>query len=143
MAVDFPSNPRSGSIGWTCASNIALVKYWGKAPGQIPKNPSLSMTLKEARTSTTLSYSYEPGLSKSELLFRFEGKEAPSFQDRIASYLESIESLLPFLSSSRLEISSTTISLTPLPVLLTTRLEAPEQVPYGLFQAHHQMLYMK
>ncbi|MFY8133263.1 MAG: hypothetical protein ACOVOL_08510, partial [Bacteroidia bacterium] len=29
---------------WSCPSNIALVKYWGKKEGelQIPANPSLS-----------------------------------------------------------------------------------------------------
>ncbi|NJK85011.1 MAG: hypothetical protein HC906_02565 [Bacteroidales bacterium] len=29
-----------------CPSNIAIVKYWGKHEGQIPKNPSISFTLK-------------------------------------------------------------------------------------------------
>lgn len=37
---------------WKSPSNIALVKYWGKKPGQLPGNPSLSMTLSKAVTYT-------------------------------------------------------------------------------------------
>ncbi|MCA1747855.1 MAG: hypothetical protein LC655_09175, partial [Bacteroidales bacterium] len=36
-----------GSVGWESPSNIAIVKYWGKYPGQIPANSSLSVTLAE------------------------------------------------------------------------------------------------
>ena len=35
---------------WKSPSNIALIKYWGKKPGQLPANPSLSMTLSKAVT---------------------------------------------------------------------------------------------
>lgn len=37
---------------WRSPSNIALVKYWGKLDGQLPANPSLSMTLDKAFTQT-------------------------------------------------------------------------------------------
>jgi diphosphomevalonate decarboxylase len=40
---------------WTSPSNIALVKYWGKKPGQLPANPSLSMTLDSSVTQTSVS----------------------------------------------------------------------------------------
>lgn len=40
--------------GWQSPSNIALIKFWGKRPGQIPMNPSLSMTLQLAFTQTTV-----------------------------------------------------------------------------------------
>jgi diphosphomevalonate decarboxylase len=106
MKIDLPDRPRSGTIGWICPSNIALIKYWGKKPGQLPENPSLSMTLQEAWTMTTISYTYVPGKTAKRLRFRFEGKEAPNFEKRIASYLNGLESLLPFLSRSHLEIDS-------------------------------------
>ena len=35
---------------WTCPSNIAIVKYWGKREGQLPANPSVSLTLEACRT---------------------------------------------------------------------------------------------
>jgi len=86
--------------------NIALIKYWGKKPGQIPMNPSLSMTLKEARTTTNIYYTYEPGKKVRELHFRFEGKEPPAFGKRIRKFLEKVEPHLPLLSHTRLEIDS-------------------------------------
>ena len=49
-----PQKIESGSISWRSPSNIALVKYWGKRPVQLPANPSLSMTLSRAYTEMTL-----------------------------------------------------------------------------------------
>ena len=37
---------------WESPSNIALVKYWGKKEGQLPANPSLSLTLSSSVTRT-------------------------------------------------------------------------------------------
>ncbi|MHC1706644.1 MAG: diphosphomevalonate/mevalonate 3,5-bisphosphate decarboxylase family protein [Bacteroidales bacterium] len=45
---------------WKSPSNIALVKYWGKKTGQLPANPSLSMTLDKAATYTWVK-AYPPG----------------------------------------------------------------------------------
>ena len=105
MMRELPDHMLSGTIGWTCPSNIALIKYWGKKPGQIPMNPSLSMTLQEARTLTKISYSYAPG-NESKLRFRFEGKEAPAFEERIRKYLFGLTKHLPVLSYTHLEIDS-------------------------------------
>jgi diphosphomevalonate decarboxylase len=99
-------NTHTGTIGWACPSNIALIKYWGKRAGQIPMNSSLSMTLQEARTLTRIRYSYAPGRSGRELQFRFEGRKAPSFEKRIAAYLDSVESLVPVLAHTRLEVDT-------------------------------------
>lgn len=106
MKPEMPATPLEGTIGWTCPSNIALIKYWGKKPGQIPMNPSLSMTLQEARTTMRIRYSYKPGYRGERLLFRFEGKEAPAFRERIRTYLDGLAALLPFLAQTRLEIDS-------------------------------------
>ncbi len=44
---------------WQSPSNIALVKYWGKKDGQLPANPSVSMTLSRARTITTVEAGWQ------------------------------------------------------------------------------------
>jgi diphosphomevalonate decarboxylase len=106
MKVEMPGRLHSGTIGWECPSNIALIKYWGKKPGQIPMNPSLSMTLNEARTRTKINYSHVPGRNGRGLRFRFEGKEVPAFQERVRKFLEEIELHLPFLAHTSLEIDS-------------------------------------
>jgi len=100
------SSPKSGTVGWACPSNIALIKYWGKKPIQIPMNPSLSLTLTEARTLTKINYKFHPGNRDRNLQFRFEGKENPAFEERIRKYINSVTPLIPFLSHTSLEIES-------------------------------------
>lgn len=53
----------------TACANIALVKYWGKAPGElnIPLNDSVSMTLSAATTTTTVWW--DASLSQDEIYF--------------------------------------------------------------------------
>ena len=46
----------SGSVAYSSPSNIALIKYWGKKVHQIPANPSISFTLNNCKTQTTLSF---------------------------------------------------------------------------------------
>ena len=106
MIPELPDQTHSGTLGWSCPSNIALIKYWGKKPGQIPMNPSLSMTLQEARTRMRIQYAYVPGKGGRRLRFRFEGKEAPAFEQRINRYLEGLVSELPVLLHTHLEIDS-------------------------------------
>lgn len=78
-----------GQVHWSAPSNIALVKYWGKRPGQIPCNPSVSLTLDQARTHMQLSWrgrtylKQEPGLT-----FLFEGKKALGFEEKIQKHLD-------------------------------------------------------
>jgi len=62
-------------VTWKSPSNIALVKYWGKYPAQIPANPSISFTLSVAATTTTLKYA--PGTGQIEVYL--EGVSTPSF----------------------------------------------------------------
>ena len=44
--------PETVSSSWKSPSNIAMIKYWGKREGQVPANPSLSMTLRNAVSRT-------------------------------------------------------------------------------------------
>lgn len=49
-----PGDRERVEVRWESPSNIALVKYWGKREGQLPMNPSVSMTLAKAVTQTTV-----------------------------------------------------------------------------------------
>jgi diphosphomevalonate decarboxylase len=44
-------------VAWQSPSNIAFVKYWGKKKGQLPITPSLSMTLRQSFTRTSVEAS--------------------------------------------------------------------------------------
>lgn len=93
------------SIGWRSPSNIALVKYWGKKRGQIPMNPSLSITLDSSYSDTRVQFTYT-GTGKTTVDFRFEGQANEPFAGRIITYLEKITPYLPFLRDLHLEIDS-------------------------------------
>lgn len=93
------------SVGHTSPSNIALVKYWGKFGRQFPRNPSLSITLDKAHTSTRVKFSKKDtqGIS---LTFKFEGKEKTDFANKIQKFLESIVEEFPYLPLYHLDIES-------------------------------------
>ena len=97
----------SGSIAWRSPSNIALVKYWGKKPVQIPANPSLSMTLSKACTELYLDFSPKTGKTGTWLEFLFEGKKQDNFEKKIAIYLRSLMSEFPALTGYYFKISTT------------------------------------
>ena len=94
-----------GEISWQSPSNIALIKYWGKSAGQIPLNPSISFTLDQAHTKTSIHYRRRVG-QEDWLRFTFEGSEAPSFSARIKSYLDSLRAIFPFIDLLAFDISS-------------------------------------
>ncbi len=97
----------SSSITWRSPSNIAIVKYWGKYGRQLPRNPSISFTLNNAFTETTLKYSKKESASdKIDLQFYFEEKENPAFAKKILLFLERISDIFPFLKELQLEIRS-------------------------------------
>lgn len=89
-------------ITWQSPSNIALIKYWGKHGIQQPRNPSISFTLSECHTETSIEW--EKGSGKAELIFNSE--KNLKFQTRAEDYLKSIRSYLPFLGSIDLHIES-------------------------------------
>jgi diphosphomevalonate decarboxylase len=96
-----------GTTGWRSPSNIALVKYWGKYGVQMPENPSVSFTLKNAYTDTFITYSSKTVAGKGiEMSFMFEGKPQAAFEAKIRTFLESIILHFPFLEQLKLEISS-------------------------------------
>lgn len=96
-----------GETAWRVPSNIALVKYWGKYGNQLPKNTSISFTLKNAYTETSIKYVAKTTNDKNiDLKFLFEGKENPKFTEKIQQFLESIIPHFPFLPHFSLEINS-------------------------------------
>ena len=59
-------------VTWRSPSNIALVKYWGKYGRQCPRNASISFTLQNAYTETSLDWSVKEDDGNIELEFEFE-----------------------------------------------------------------------
>lgn len=97
----------SGTINWVSPSNLALIKYWGKYSRQLPRNPSISFTLNQAATNTTLSYSTKekPG-DDINLSFKFAGAENEAFRIKLVRFLDSIKDIFPFLTQFNLHIES-------------------------------------
>ena len=98
-------NKVHGSVKWQSPSNIAIVKYWGKSPKgvQIPQNPSVSFTLSKCCTETSIEYEESDRFG---LHFRFDGKDSPEFQTKIAEFLKNQKADFPFLNGMDLHINS-------------------------------------
>jgi len=97
----------NGKVGWKSPSNIALVKYWGKYGNQLPLNPSISFTLSQAFTQTSIEYSSKKSSSdKIDIDFYFEGKLNPKFAKRVRFYINSLTEIFPFLKQLHLNINS-------------------------------------
>lgn len=98
---------KNGSSTWVAPSNIALVKYWGKHGRQLPMNPSISFTLKNSVTTTTLEWQEKSSFSKKiDLKFYFEGKENQKFGDKVEKFLTSITPEYPSLLNYTLVFNS-------------------------------------
>lgn len=94
-----------GQFTWSAPSNIALVKYWGKKPSQIPANPSVSFTLNHCKTITSLAFEKKAtGGHSFDLLF--EGQPKESFKPKIQKFFERIELYLPFLKDYHFTIDT-------------------------------------
>jgi len=92
-----------GKTCWKSPSNIALVKYWGKYGRQKPANASVSFTLENAFSKTTIKY--KNGKGKVNLFF--EGEKNTAFGEKIEKFIKSVEDINPFYLELDYEISST------------------------------------
>ncbi|MBG6130468.1 diphosphomevalonate decarboxylase [Aquimarina sp. EL_43] len=102
--------PEEGIVTCTSPSNIALVKYWGKKPVQLPENASISFTLDNCKTTTSLAYKRRDDAGEDfDFELFFEGKPKPDFKPKIQSFFERIQEYLPFLKqyTFRIETSNT------------------------------------
>lgn len=91
------------TVSWTAPSNIALVKYWGKHGKQLPCNPSLSFSLRESTTSTTIVFTPAKELKVS---LDFEGKENEKFRERLEKFFKGLGEVTHFFKSIDIRISS-------------------------------------
>ena len=91
---------------WRSPSNIALVKYWGKYDNQLPANPSLSFTLSESYTQTTVSLSADGTNESFPFDLYLDGEPKPEFKGKIQTFLERIAQDLNWLKGYRLKIET-------------------------------------
>ncbi|MGY5355784.1 diphosphomevalonate/mevalonate 3,5-bisphosphate decarboxylase family protein [Wenyingzhuangia sp. IMCC45467] len=88
----------SGKVSWQTPSNIALVKYWGKKNPQLPENTSISFTLSNCNTTTTLTYGKRQDLrSTYDFKVILDGKVQEDFKPKIETFFKRIEKYVPFL----------------------------------------------
>lgn len=94
----YPKKQIEGKVTWKAPSNIALVKYWGKVPVQLPANTSVSFTLDTCCTTTTLTYKPLAKRSK-EFVFSLliDGRQNPDFDHKIRKFLENADGYFLFL----------------------------------------------
>lgn len=95
-----------GTVKWRSPSNIALVKYWGKYGRQLPRNASISLTLSQCVTETSIDYHIDSESSGLDIAFYFENVHNEAFGNRIVRFLDSIQDILPWLASTKMEIRS-------------------------------------
>ena len=94
-------------VKWRCPSNIAVVKYWGKKPIQIPCNSSISLTLNNSYTEVKAQLHEKTTLEPVELNYYFEGELNEKFGKRVADYLADNIEHFPFLRIAAVTIHST------------------------------------
>ncbi|MDO4228357.1 MAG: diphosphomevalonate decarboxylase [Capnocytophaga sp.] len=98
---------QKGRVSAKAPSNIALVKYWGKRKGQLPANPSISLTLTNSFTETTIEFEQLANPSDDfKFDFFFEEKPKPAFHPKIITFFERIYEYMPFLKDFYFKIHS-------------------------------------
>ncbi len=106
-SIDSLYKKEQGKVAYAAPSNIALIKYWGKRPVQLPENASLSFTLNECRTETSITYRKRKDSGSSFLVtFLFEGAPKPSFEPKIHTFFDRIAPYCLFLNDFEFIIDS-------------------------------------
>jgi diphosphomevalonate decarboxylase len=74
----------------------------------MPRNPSVSITLDNAYTETTLNYKRRAGVTGQQISLKlvFDGRVEPEFTARMAKFLGSLLPIYPFLGQLDLEIDT-------------------------------------
>ena len=93
-------------ISWRSPSNIALVKYWGKHSEQLPCNASLSFSLNNCYTTTSIAIAKKENSKPISFDFIFENKQNDNFSKRIEKYLQRLSEELSFIKEYHLHIES-------------------------------------
>ncbi|WP_104735475.1 diphosphomevalonate decarboxylase [Hanstruepera ponticola] len=97
---------QTGKVSWESPSNIALVKYWGKKKDQIPENPSISFTLNNCKTITTLSYTPKENVDDFSFEVYLDGIKKDDFKPKIEVFFQRVEKYLPFLKDYHFKIET-------------------------------------
>lgn len=95
----------SGLVNVTSSPNIAIIKYWGKINTQEPINPSISFTLSECKTKTTIFYQQQAP-EKVNRQFFFQNERNTHFEQKLIKYLDRISTFLPWLPDFDIKITS-------------------------------------
>lgn len=90
-------------VEYRSPSNIALVKYWGKMGLQMPMNPSISFTLSECATITSVEFDLA---EKFSFQFIFEGEAKLDFHPKLEKFFERIDKEFPPIRNYKLIIRS-------------------------------------
>src|SRR5690606_5755357 len=98
--------PQEASVKWKAPSNIALVKYWGKTKGQIPANASISFTLDRSATTTSIGFSRRDSGEGFSFDLLFEGRPKEAFRPKVHTFLQRVETYLPYLGDYHLKIET-------------------------------------
>ena len=96
-------NISSQMVSASCPSNIALIKYWGKYEKQIPANPSISYTLNNCKTNTSMEFVADEKFSVQTFL---SGNEEKKFAEKIEKYFRNIEEFLPWILKGKYVIKT-------------------------------------
>ncbi len=91
---------------WQTPSNIALIKYWGKSEPQIPKNASISFTLNNCHTITSIDFSKKSNTSEITFELFFEGEKKEAFKPKIAQFFDRIKEYCPYIFEYDMVIDS-------------------------------------
>lgn len=103
---EYPNQIESGCVTWESPSNIALIKYWGKRENQIPENPSISFTLNNCKTITSLTYSKKDNHKDFDFDVYLDGVKKEDFKPKIQTFFERVEVYLPFLKTYHFKIET-------------------------------------
>ncbi|MEN3323085.1 diphosphomevalonate decarboxylase [Mariniflexile soesokkakense] len=103
---EYSNTIESGKVTWESPSNIALVKYWGKKKDQIPENPSISFTLNNCKTITTLTFSKKEDVHNFEFDVFLDGEKKDDFKPKIQTFFERVEVYVPFLKQYKFKIET-------------------------------------
>lgn len=94
------------TYAWQTPSNIALIKYWGKSEPQIPKNASISFTLNNCHTITSIDFSKKSNTSEIKFELFFEGEKKEAFKPKIAQFFDRIKEYCPYIFEYDMVIDS-------------------------------------
>ncbi|PWD98221.1 diphosphomevalonate decarboxylase [Marinilabilia rubra] len=89
---------------WQSPSNLAIVKYWGKKNIQEPVNPSVSFSLSQAFTRTSVNLTPKEGGGFS---FKLDQQPVPKFENKIETFFKAARPRLPIIENYYFDIEST------------------------------------